>query len=139
MNLLKTENEINQVEKILCSYTDCFMGPDGKIGLTNLGQHCIDTGDARPIKLRYREPPIHLRKKVDEEIVRMEREGLIEDSYSPWSCPMVIVPKKSNEVRLCCDYRKLNDVTIKSAKNLPRINACLDSLILTSSGILYIP
>ncbi|MCP3929877.1 MAG: hypothetical protein GY705_12350, partial [Bacteroidetes bacterium] len=123
-----TKIEISQVENVVCSYADCFMTPDGKIGLTNLGQHHIDTGDARPIKLRYREPPIHVRNKVDEEIMRMEREGLIEDSDSPWSCPMVIVPKKSNEIRVCCDYRKLNDVTIKSAQNLPRINACLDSL-----------
>ena len=62
-------------------------------------------------------------------IEKMEKEGLIEDSHSPWSVPMVIIPQKATgDFRICIDYRKLNLTTIKSAQNLPRINSRLDAL-----------
>ena len=124
-----TPKQKKEIEHIVCNYTDCFVGPDGKLGLTDLVNHEIDTGNAPPIKIRYREPPLHLRKKVDDELDRMEKQGIIEDSDSPWSFPMVIVAKKGGEqIRICQDYRKLNDITVKSAQNLPKISECLDSL-----------
>ena len=36
--------------------------------------------------------------------------------------------KKSGEIRLCCDYRRLNSVTRKDSFPLPRIDECLDAL-----------
>ena len=36
--------------------------------------------------------------------------------------------KKDGGVRWCIDYRRLNDVTVKDAYPLPRIDSCLDQL-----------
>lgn len=36
--------------------------------------------------------------------------------------------KKNGKVRFCVDYRSLNDVTVKDAYPLPRVDECLDSL-----------
>ena len=41
---------------------------------------------------------------------------------------MVLVRKKSGELRFCIDFRKLNEVTKKDAYPLPRIDGCLDAL-----------
>ena len=129
-----TEKQKNEIKQIICNYSSCFLAPNGKIGRTNVMEHCIDLVDQRPIKMRYRDPPLHVRSKVDEEIIKMQNDGLIEDSFSAFSAPMVVVPKKSGEIRICCDFRKLNMNTIKSAQNIPKISACLDSL----SGAYYI-
>ena len=123
-----TREEQERVKKLLVKYQDCFMEPDGKLGKTSLVKHKIDTGDSTPIKQRFRNPPVHLREQVDKEIDRMLDTGEIEPSSSPWSSPLVIVKKKDGSIRVCVDYRKLNDCTKKDAYPLPKIEECLDSL-----------
>ena len=58
----------------------------------------------------------------------MEAEGIIEASDSPWSSPLVTVTKKNDDLRVCVDYRAVNEVMRKSAVPLPKIQECLDSL-----------
>jgi hypothetical protein len=40
--------------------------------------------------------------------------GYIRPSSSPWGCPAIFVKKKDQTLRMCVDYRPLNDVTIKN-------------------------
>ena len=55
----------------------------------------------------------------------MEKRGIIRESSSPWSSPVVIVLKKDNKKRICIDYRKLNAVTEKDVYPLLDINEIL--------------
>ena len=47
---------------------------------------------------------------------------------SPWSSPIVLVPKKDGSSRFCVDYRRLNSVSRKDVYPLPRIDDILDTL-----------
>lgn len=53
---------------------------------------------------------------------------VIRESSSPYASPIVLVQKKSGELRMCVDYRQLNAKTRKDAYPLPRIEESLDAL-----------
>jgi hypothetical protein len=90
--------------------------------------HHIDTGDARPIRQSPRRIPLAKQAEAREMLDDMQRHGIIEESDSPWSSPVVLVRKKNGELRFCVDYRKLNDVTKKDCFPLHRIDETLDTL-----------
>ena len=54
--------------------------------------------------------------------------GFIRPSSSPWGCPAIFVKKKDKTLRMCIDYRPLNEVTIKNKYPLPRIDLLFDQL-----------
>lgn len=62
----------------------------------------------------------------------MLQSGIIRQSDSPWSAPVVLVPKKSvggeTKYRFCTDYRVLNAVTKADVYPLPNITETLDGL-----------
>src|SRR5262249_27588196 len=69
------------------------------------------------------------------ELVELERQlqdlldkGLIRHSVSPWGAPVLFVRKKDGSFRMCIDYRKLNQVTVKNKYPLPRIDDLFDQL-----------
>ena len=51
-----------------------------------------------------------LKKQLEE----LQRIGFIRLSASPWGAPVLFVKKKDGSMRLCVDYRALNEVTIKN-------------------------
>ena len=50
----------------------------------------------------------------------MLQEGVIEECSNPWMAPAVFIRKKTGDIRIYVDYRKLNKKTIMEAYPLPR-------------------
>ena len=119
----------SEVRSLIEKNADLFMGPNNPLGRTQLVQHEIHTGDTSPIRQPLRRmSPAH-REIVDQEVDRMLREGIIEESDSAWSSPVVLVKKKdSDTLKFCVDFRALNHVTRKDAYALANIQDCLDTL-----------
>ncbi|XP_029601952.1 uncharacterized protein LOC115186468, partial [Salmo trutta] len=120
------EGQQRQLKQLLLDFKDSFAWGEDEVGQTHLVQHEIDTGDARPIKIRPRRIPLARREAADTAIVDMLRADFIEPSDSPWSAPVVMVPKKGGKLRFCVDYRGLNSITTKDSYPLPRIDESLD-------------
>jgi hypothetical protein len=65
-----------------------------------------------------------LNKFLDENIASQR----IKPSNSPYAAPCFFVPKKDGSLRLCQDYRKLNEISIKDKTPLPLISEVIDQL-----------
>ena len=98
-------------------------------GRTHIIQHHIDliAGTKPRNSPPYRYAPAR-RKIIEEKLTEMLDQGVITPSKSPWASPVVLAPKKDGSTRFCIDYRKLNDVTIRDAYPIPRIDDTLDAL-----------
>lgn len=122
------EEQTRQLRQLLARWHHIFSTHDEDYGCTDVIQHRIPTGDAAPIRERYRPVPPTLYHEVRALLRGMLEGGIIRESSSPWAAGIVLVQKKSGAWRFCVDYRKLNQVTKKDAFPLPRIEDSLTSL-----------
>ena len=58
----------------------------------------------------------------------MLAKGLIRPSRSPCGAPIIFARKKDGSLRLCVDYRRLNEITVRNVYPLPLIHEMLDRL-----------
>lgn len=59
-------------------------------------------------------------QRESEELDALLKGGFIaEVESSDWLFPIVVVPKKNGKLRICVDFRKLNEQTIKDPFPLP--------------------
>ena len=72
-------------------------------------------------------PPNELRELKEQLKVLLDK-GFIHPSSSHWGCPALFVKKKDDSLRMCVDYRPLNEITIKNKYPLPRIDILFDQL-----------
>ena len=63
-----------------------------------------------------------LRKQLDQ----LLNIGFIRLSTSPWGAPVLFIKKHDETLRLCTDYRRLNQVTVKNKYPLPQIDDLFD-------------
>lgn len=132
-------NEKASVENICRKFSDLFLLPGDKLTYSNVFEQSIPLkpGVAPIYKKPYRIP--HSQQRViDEEIQKMLHNDIIEEASSPWSSPVLLVPKKADangqkKWRLVVDYRAINDSLIDDKFPLPNITDILDSL----SGAVY--
>ncbi|KMQ84703.1 reverse ribonuclease integrase [Lasius niger] len=116
-------------EQRLTTFLACELAEfDHVHGLMDRTQHRIRLRDPTPIKQRYRPRNPAMQAVIDKEVEEMEAAGVIEQSRSAWSSPVVVVKKKDGKYRFCIDFRKVNDVTEKDAYPLPQVTATLDKL-----------
>ena len=114
-----------QLHDLLSDYSDIFSDVPQ---VTNIIQHTVKTKTDEPV---YRKPyplPYAIRDQVKEEIDKMLKAGIIEPSDSPYAAPVVLVRKKDSSLRVCCDYRFLNSLTIFDPRPMPRMDEILNKV-----------
>ena len=122
-----TDEQQLRFKSFLMKWKDDFAKP-GEVGRTDKCVHRIELNDDKPIRDPPRRIPLYKREALAEELKQLEDKGIIEKSESPWSSQIVMVQKHDGSWRMCVDYRKLNEKTIKDAYPIPRVDENLDAL-----------
>ncbi|GFT72185.1 uncharacterized protein K02A2.6 [Trichonephila clavipes] len=121
----KTEQNLHN---LLREYKDIF---DDKLGeINNYEAKLKLRHGVKPIFCRVRTVPFALKGRVENEIDRLEKEGIIEKfDSSEWATPVVPVVKSDGSIRLCADYSvTLNPNLIVPQHPLPRLDEIFGSL-----------
>ena len=120
---------IDALSDTLAAYADVFLFSKLDYGECSLRLFEIKVPPGtQPIQSRpYRLNPV-LSKQVDAILDSYLAAGLIQHSTSPWSSPLVCVPKQSGDIRITVNYQKLNKVTEIPQIAIPRVDEVLDTL-----------
>ncbi len=112
-----------ELEEIMREFGDVFSEVPGN---TDRVRMSIETGDHGPISQSPYSVPMGIRDSVRAEIDSLLECGIIERSESCWSSPLVPVKKQGGGIRLCVDYRRLNEVTVKEPYYIPGLEEMLE-------------
>jgi hypothetical protein len=114
---------------VVCEFPDVFPEDLPGLPLERDVEFVIELkpGTAPISRRSYRMPPNEL-VEFKTQLQDLLEKGFIRPSLSSWGCPTIFVKKKDQTLRMCVDYRPLNEVTIKNKYRLPRIDILFDQL-----------
>lgn len=134
LRLDHTNSEERKAIETLCfEYRDIFYSEKLPLTFSNQVKHQIRTKNEEPIFIRpYRLAPSQ-NAEIQAQTDKLLKDNVIQESFSPWSAPVHLVPKKMDasgepKLRMVIDYRRLNDLTIDDKYPLPNINDIFDKL-----------
>lgn len=116
-------------ERIIQEYKDVFAPIPKGLPPERTHDHRIELlPNSQPIsKPAYRLAATEL-DELRRQLDKLLEHGHIRPSKSPYGSPVLFVKKKNGEMRMCVDYRALNNITVKNAYPLPRIDELLNRL-----------
>lgn len=127
LNHLSAEPRLRLID-LLRKHERVFSNIPGKCS-PDIATHKIrlEEGFQPKIQKPYRIPE-KVRKEVDKQIDDLIRNGRIRESNSPYGHPIVCVTKPSGDIRMCIDFRYVNQGTISDKYPMKRVDELLYSM-----------
>ena len=94
-----------QLQKLLDEFQGIFDDVPGPAGFK---PYHLDTGQSKPVYQDPYRPGLNWKDKVREAVDKL---GFVRPSTSPWSSPVIPVPKRDGGVRLVVEYQEVNKLT----------------------------
>lgn len=125
-----TKEQQQQLSSVLEEFRDCIPDqlPEG-LPPERAINHDIDVepGATPPSRSPFRLPKPEM-DELQRQLEELLRRGYIQPSKSPYGAPVFFVRKSDGSLRLVCDWRQLNQITIKNKPCLPNIQDLFDSV-----------
>lgn len=116
------------LQPLVEDYSDLFTEPCN-IPPTRSMTHSIPLMPGTvPFKLRpYGYTPSQ-KTEIEQQVAKLLKDNMIQESTSPFASPVLLVKNKTGEWRLCVDFRRLNAYTVKNRFPLPIIEELFEEL-----------
>ena len=122
-----------QFTQRLLQYQDCFIQHEFDLRETDAMRFDLELEPGPPIRERPRPIPPRDFEEARQHIQGLLDAKIITPSMSPFASPIFLVRKKSGGLRMCVDYRQLNERTWLDSYAVPKI----EDLFLTLNGARY--
>ena len=112
--------------ELLTHFQSCFPEVFEPMSRSRTIRHSIiarvETTTETPVWSKARRLSPEKLNALKEEVSRLVSQGILTESHSAWSSPIVMVKKPSGKFRLCADFVALNKILVKSRYPLPNIH-----------------
>nr|GEV97757.1 reverse transcriptase [Tanacetum cinerariifolium] len=123
-----TQKDAIEITELLQQYVDVFAIPTTLPHTRPFDHRNPLKGGTFPINSRpYRHPPTQ-KDAIEVMVKELLDTGVIRDNQSPFYSPVVMLKKKDGTWRMCIDFRRLNNATIKDKFHIPVIKELIDEL-----------
>ena len=114
-------------EQLMKEYAHLFNGI-GTLKNVEVQLHIDDT--VPPVAQTTRHIPFYMQKKVSDALDTLESDGIIEkvSDATSWVSPLLVIPKKDGEIRLCIDMRMANQEIQREIHPTPTIDGLIHKL-----------
>lgn len=121
LKVLKIGMEVNEVKETKRNKFPSFPGVEVKLQV----DECVE-----PVRLAYYRVPVAVEELVEKKLQKMLDDDIIEivDGTTEWISPMLVVPKGTNDVRICVDMRNPNKAIKRQFYPMPTIETFLPKL-----------
>ena len=120
-------DECEELTMLLESYPTLFGGGLGKLDIKPV--HLELKPDSVPYHARAFPVPQSLHATTKKEMDRLTQINVFEkNSDSEWAAPTFVQPKKTGDVRILTDFRKLNSCLVRKPFPLPKVSELLQKL-----------
>ena len=116
------------MQRLLHGLGTLVLGPAQGLGYCDALKHSIPMTTDKPVYLPHRQIPVQLQSEVCKCLDNWLKQGIIRPSKSPYASQVVIVRKKTGEICLCVDFRKLNAISIHDSFPLPCVEEALQAV-----------
>ena len=118
----------DSLEGTLLKHVDLFILGEREMGLINLPDNHITMLDTEPVRMPLYRHPENAKKIIEEMIQTMLDKDIIEESYSTYLSPIVLINKPNGSKRMCIDYRGVNKKIKIDIHPLPRLDELVDEV-----------
>lgn len=116
------------LQSVLANFTNVFQEPKELRPQRDV-DHPIELMPGKgPVNVRPYRYPQFQKEEIERLVEEMLKTGVIRDSQSSFSSPVLLVKKKDGTWRFCVDYRALNEATVKDKFLIPTIDEIMDEL-----------
>ena len=120
---------VEEINELTEQFKDIFEEPKALPPFKENHNHKIILKEGSdPVNQRPYRYAVQQKNEIDKMIQDLLKAGTVQPSSSTYAAPVVLVKKKDNTWRLCVDYRKLNEMTVKDRFPIPLIEDLMDEL-----------
>ena len=117
--------EADKVYEMLMEVRESLSDGNHDIGKAKVEPHRIELTRETPIWQKPRNFSEPVNQEIESQCQELLASDILEYSDSNWSSPVVPVRKSDGSLRLCVDYRKVNQITKTEKFPMPNLNRCI--------------